>query len=147
MTQTAHRAGRASARVRPQPQEKRRTRPLRGPRSPKHAAESDLNTARSKRGLALYKSHAPHIWAVESESYRVPSQNGAGIYQVRLKPGAEHCTCPDYARHGSRNRREPGSFFCKHLYAALLYQINHDSPAILGPQPARPEPATLARAS
>jgi hypothetical protein len=60
---------------------------------------------------------------VARDGYRVPSQAGPGIYRVSLRPGTEHCTCPDYTHHGHHNNREPGTFFCKHLYAALLWAI------------------------
>lgn len=57
---------------------------------------------------------------VGEHDFRVPSQNAGGLYNVCLKPGAEHCSCPDFARYGSRAEVEPGEFYCKHLYAALM---------------------------
>lgn len=86
-------------------------------------ATSLLNAIRCRRGLALFKARATQIWPVSTDGYRVPSQSGSGVYRVSLAPGAEHCTCPDYARHAHHNRRLAGSFFCKHLYAALLWHI------------------------
>ncbi|MDN5697736.1 MAG: SWIM zinc finger family protein [Rubrobacter sp.] len=55
--------------------------------------------------------------------YRVPSQYNGGIYNVCLKPGADDCSCPDFARYGGRAEIEPGEFYCKHLFAALMVFI------------------------
>lgn len=82
-------------------------------RGPRTTATSLLNTVRCRRGLALFRARASQIWPVSADGYRVPSQSGSGIYRVSLKPGAEHCTCPDYERHAHRNKRVAGSFFCK----------------------------------
>lgn len=87
---------------------------------------ASLNRARCRRGRSLFRARAPHIWRVGSYTYRVPSQAAGGIYNVCLKPGSEHCTCPDFARYGANHGRleaEPGDFACKHLYAALMARI------------------------
>lgn len=87
------------------------------------ADTSSVNKVRCRRGLILFRERAAEIWRVGPDAYRVPSQADGGIYRVSLKPGEEHCTCPDYAHHGSRPGTEPGGFYCKHLYAALVWQV------------------------
>lgn len=109
---------------------------------------SVLNSVRCRRGLALFRERADRIWPVSAHGYRVPSQSGSGVYSVCLQPGAEHCTCPDYARHARHNRRQPASFFCKHLYAALLWSIKNHIPHSPTSTPGAPRvPEELERAS
>lgn len=93
---------------------------------PRTTATSLLNTVRCRRGLAIFRAKRDQIWPVSAHEYRVPSQSGPGIYSVSLEPGAEHCSCPDYKYHAHHNRRVAGSFFCKHLYAALLCHVKDE---------------------
>lgn len=86
-----------------------------------------LNRVRCQRGRALFRARAAEIWRVGADTYRVPSQSGGGIYHVCLGSGAEHCTCPDFARYGRRTDIEPGDFACKHLYAALMAMIKTEA--------------------
>lgn len=87
---------------------------------------SALNTIRCRRGRALLKTNRQKIVRVGEDDYRVPSQYGGGLYNVCLRAGCEHCSCPDYARYGHANAAQPGAFHCKHLYAALLMKVKTD---------------------
>lgn len=89
-----------------------------------------LNQIRCRRGRALFRARRAEIWRVTGHEYRVPSQNDGGIYKVSLEPGFEDCTCPDFARYGRRAEVEPGEFYCKHLFAALMMRIKSDAESV-----------------
>lgn len=92
---------------------------LRTPRAPASIDTTALNRVRCRRGRDLFAARSADIWRVGPYAFRVPSQSGGGFYTVSLEPGSERCSCPDYARY----RQAPGDFHCKHLYAALLWEI------------------------
>ena len=57
---------------------------------------------------------------VNDHSFKVKSQSGKGVYEVKATPNGMTCTCPDFVYRGGK---------CKHIQATRYYlEIEKDTP-------------------
>ncbi len=83
------------------------------------------------QGYNIYNKNYVKIKHYEPDHaiFEVKNKNN-DIYTVSMVYGYWNCDCADYQY---RNKREPGSFYCKHLQAAqfklldLLNELNEKS--------------------
>ncbi|MCK9568477.1 transposase [Candidatus Pacearchaeota archaeon] len=80
--------------------------------------KSDL-TLREKRGKAI-ANQGDQIKKVNDHSFKVKSQSGSNVYEVKATPNGMTCTCPDFVYRGGK---------CKHIQATRYYlEIEQDTP-------------------
>ena len=61
-----------------------------------------------------------NVKKVNDQSFKVKSQSGKGIYEVKATPNGMTCTCPDFIYRGEK---------CKHIQATRYYlEIEKDTP-------------------
>jgi len=73
---------------------------------------------RETRGKAIAENG--NVKKVTDQSFKVKSQSGKGIYEVKATPTGMTCTCPDFVYRGGR---------CKHIAATRFYlEIEKDTP-------------------
>jgi transposase len=61
-----------------------------------------------------------NVKKVNSDSFKVKSQSGKGVYEVKATPTGMTCTCPDFVYRGGK---------CKHIQATRYYlEIEKDTP-------------------
>ena len=61
-----------------------------------------------------------NVKKVNDHSFKVKSQSGKGIYEVKATPSGMTCTCPDFVYRGGR---------CKHIAATRFYlEIEKETP-------------------
>jgi len=78
-----------------------------------------LNDAREQRGKAI-ASQGNQIKKVNDHSFKVKSQSGSKVYEVKATPNGMTCTCPDFVYRGGK---------CKHIQATRYYlEIEKDTP-------------------
>ena len=76
-------------------------------------------TLREQRGKAIADNKGS-VKKVSDHSFKVKSQSGRGIYEVKATPNGMTCTCPDFLYRGGR---------CKHIAATRFYlEIEKDTP-------------------
>jgi transposase len=73
---------------------------------------------RETRGKAIAENG--NVKKVNDHSFKVKSQSGNGIYEVKATPNGMTCTCPDFVYRGGK---------CKHIQATRYYlEIEKDTP-------------------
>ena len=61
-----------------------------------------------------------NVKKVNDHSFKVKSQSGNGVYEVKVTPNGMTCTCPDFVYRGGK---------CKHIQATRYYlEIEKDTP-------------------
>lgn len=80
------------------------------------------SSSRSKRGLAVYRTCGGEIIPKGNGKIDVPGQ-GQDFYEVDLE--AETCNCPDFTNRHQEAEEAGEAFYCKHMFAAMLYSIKH----------------------
>ena len=80
------------------------------------------SSSRSKRGLALYRTCGGEIIPKGNGKFDVPGQ-GQDFYEVNLLE--ETCNCPDFTNRHEEAEEAGEAFWCKHMFAAMLYSIKH----------------------
>lgn len=79
---------------------------------------------REIQGYDIYKGNNVQVEHFEEGHaiFKVKNNKSDDYYLVSMLYGYWNCDCADYQY---RNRRQPGSFFCKHLQAAQfkLFEI------------------------
>jgi len=79
------------------------------------ADEADF---REVKGKAIAEDG--NVKKVNSNSFKVKSQSGKGVYEVKATPNGMTCTCPDFVYRGGK---------CKHIQATRYYlEIEKDTP-------------------
>jgi transposase len=74
--------------------------------------------SREVKGKAIAENG--NVKKVNDHSFKVKSQSGKGIYEVKATPNGMTCTCPDFVYHGGK---------CKHIQATRYYlEIEKDTP-------------------
>ena len=74
---------------------------------------------REQRGKTIANNKG-HVKKVNDHSFKVKSQSGKGVYEVRATPNGMTCTCPDFVYRGGK---------CKHIQATRFYlEIEKDTP-------------------
>jgi transposase len=74
--------------------------------------------SREVRGKAIADSD--NVKKVNNNSFKVKSQSGKGVYEVKATPNGMTCTCPDFVYRGGK---------CKHISATRFYlEIEKDTP-------------------
>ncbi|OPY54643.1 MAG: Transposase DDE domain protein [Methanosaeta sp. PtaU1.Bin112] len=74
---------------------------------------------RDVRGKAI-ADQGDQIKQVNDRSFKVKSQSGKGVYEVKATPDGMTCTCPDFIYRGGK---------CKHIQATRYYlEIEKDTP-------------------
>jgi transposase len=77
-----------------------------------------MATDREARGKAIAENG--NVKKVNDHSFKVKSQSGKGIYEVKATPTGVTCTCPDFVYRGGK---------CKHIQATRYYlQVEKDTP-------------------
>ncbi len=73
---------------------------------------------RMQEGLKIYKKGLVEMESIDEELiiFNVSGSDDA-TYQVSMYHNQWLCDCDDYAW---RNEKEPGSYICKHLWAAFF---------------------------
>jgi transposase len=80
---------------------------------------AQYNDARELRGKSI-ADQGNQIKKVNNHSFRVKSQSGRGVYDVKATPNGMTCTCPDFVYRGGK---------CKHIQATRYYlEIEKDTP-------------------
>ena len=75
-------------------------------------------TDREARGKAIAENG--NVKKVTDHSFKVKSQSGKGVYEVKATPTGMTCTCPDFVYRGGK---------CKHIAATRYYlEIEKDTP-------------------
>jgi transposase len=75
--------------------------------------------SREERGKAI-ANNSGHVKQVNDHSFKVKSQSGKGVYEVKATPNGMTCTCPDFVYRGGK---------CKHIQATRYYlQVEKDTP-------------------
>jgi len=73
---------------------------------------------REERGKAIAENG--NVKKTDDHSFKVKSQSGKGIYEVKATPNGMTCTCPDFVYRGGK---------CKHIQATRYYlEIEKDTP-------------------
>jgi len=76
-------------------------------------------STREFRGKAI-ADQGNQIKKVNDHSFKVKSQSGNGVYEVKSTPNGVTCTCPDFVYRGGK---------CKHIQATRYYlEIERDAP-------------------
>ena len=74
--------------------------------------------SREERGKAIADNN--QVNKVNDHSFKVKSQSGKGVYEVKATSSGMTCTCPDFLYRGGR---------CKHISATRYYlEIEKDTP-------------------
>ena len=74
---------------------------------------------REEKGKAI-ANQGNQIRKVNDHSFKVKSQSGKGVYEVKATPNGMTCTCPDFVYRGGK---------CKHIMATRYYlQVEKDTP-------------------
>lgn len=74
---------------------------------------------REQRGKAI-ATQGDQIKKVNDRSFKVKSQSGSKVYEVKATPNGMTCTCPDFVYRGGK---------CKHIQATRYYlEIEKDTP-------------------
>ena len=77
-----------------------------------------MRDMREERGKAILENG--NVKKVNDHSFKVKSQSGKGIYEVKATPNGMTCTCPDFVYRGGK---------CKHIQATRYYlEIEKDTP-------------------
>ena len=85
------------------------------------------SSSRSKRGYYLWREHGERIIPIGGGKFLVPGQ-GKDFYEVDL--AEESCNCPDYTNRHEEIEDETGeSFWCKHMFAAMVFTIKNPEAA------------------
>ena len=69
-----------------------------------------MRDMREERGKAILENG--NVKKVNDHSFKVKSQSGKGIYEVKATPTGMPCTCPDFVYRGGK---------CKHIQATRYY--------------------------
>lgn len=81
----------------------------------------------SKRGLLLWREHGDRIIPIGGGKFLVPGQ-GQDFYEVNL--AEESCNCPDFTNRHEEISEETGeAFWCKHMFAAMVFTIKNPEAA------------------
>lgn len=81
------------------------------------------SSSRSKRGYYLWREAGDEIIPKGNGKFDVPGQ-GQDFYEVDLQ--AETCNCPDFTNRHEEISQETGyAFWCKHMYAAMVFTIKN----------------------
>jgi len=73
---------------------------------------------REARGKTIAENG--NVKKVTDHSFKVKSQSGKGVYEVKATPNGMTCTCPDFVYRGGK---------CKHIQATRYYlEIEKDTP-------------------
>ena len=76
-------------------------------------------TLREQRGKVIAEQ-GNQIKKVNDHSFKVKSQSGSKVYEVKATPNGMTCTCPDFVYRGGK---------CKHIQATRYYlEIEKDTP-------------------
>jgi len=74
--------------------------------------------SREVRGKAIAENG--NVKKLNDSSFKVKSQSGKGVYEVKATPSGMTCTCPDFVYRGGK---------CKHIQATRYYlEIEKDTP-------------------
>jgi transposase len=74
--------------------------------------------SREVRGKAIAENG--NVKKVNDHSFKIKSQSGKGVYEVKATPSGMTCTCPDFVYRGGK---------CKHIQATRYYlEIEKDTP-------------------
>jgi transposase len=74
--------------------------------------------SREVKGKTISKNG--NVKKVNDNSFKVKSQSGKGVYEVKATPNGMTCTCPDFVYRGGK---------CKHIQATRYYlQVEKDTP-------------------
>jgi len=74
--------------------------------------------AREVKGKAIAENG--NVKKVNDHSFKVKSQSGKGVYEVKATPNGMICDCPDFVYRGGK---------CKHIQATRYYlQVETDTP-------------------
>ena len=85
------------------------------------------SSSRSKRGYYLWREHGDRIVPIGGGKFLVPGQ-GQDFYEVNL--AEESCNCPDYTNRHEEISEETGeNFWCKHMFAAMVFTIKNPEAA------------------
>jgi len=77
-----------------------------------------MQDLREERGKAIAENG--NVKKVNDHSFKVKSQSGRGVYEVKATPNGMTCTCPDFVYRGGK---------CKHIQATRYYlEIEKDTP-------------------
>jgi len=77
-----------------------------------------MQDTRKERGKAIAENG--NVKKVNDHSFKVKSQSGKGVYEVKATPNGMTCTCPDFVYRGGK---------CKHIQATRYYlEIEKDTP-------------------
>ncbi|MGV8175102.1 MAG: transposase [Methanothrix sp.] len=77
------------------------------------------NSARETRGKEI-ADKGNQVKKATDHSFKVKSQSGRGVYEVKATPTGMTCTCPDFVYRGGK---------CKHIQATRYYlEIEKDTP-------------------
>lgn len=77
-----------------------------------------MRDMREERGKTIAKNG--NVKKVSDHSFKVKSQSGNGVYEVKATPTGMTCTCPDFVYRGGK---------CKHIQATWYYlEIEKDTP-------------------
>ena len=75
--------------------------------------------SREVRGKAIAEQ-GNQVKKINDHSFKVKSQSGNGVYEVKATPNGMTCTCPDFVYRGGK---------CKHIAATRYYlEIEKDTP-------------------
>lgn len=75
-------------------------------------------TLREQRGKEIANNKGS-VKQVNDNSFKVKSQSGKGVYEVKATPSGMTCTCPDFVYRGGK---------CKHIQATRYYlQVEKDT--------------------
>ncbi len=78
-----------------------------------------MTDMREERGKAIANNKGS-VKQVNDNSFKVKSQSGKGVYEVKATPNGMTCTCPDFVYRGGK---------CKHIQATRYYlEIEKDTP-------------------
>lgn len=76
-------------------------------------------TLREQRGKAI-ADQGNQVKKINDHSFKVKSQSGNGVYEVKATPNGMTCTCPDFVYRGGK---------CKHIQATHYYlEIEKETP-------------------
>ena len=79
----------------------------------------DAPDPREERGRAI-ANQGNQIKKVSDTSFKVRSQSGNKVYEVKSTPTGMTCTCPDFVYRGGK---------CKHIMATRYYlEVEKDTP-------------------
>jgi transposase len=79
----------------------------------------DSTVSREERGKAI-ANKGDQIKKVNDHSFKVKSQSGSKVYEVKATPNGMTCTCPDFVYRGGK---------CKHIMATRYYlEVEKDTP-------------------